>query len=76
MLIVCLGGLHSLSSYGTVLLIAGGIGVTHPMSYLHEIMSRFSQKSTAVRKVSLIWVIRSIGEYARHRSKQPPLTFF
>ncbi|KAB8221527.1 ferric reductase NAD binding domain-containing protein [Aspergillus novoparasiticus] len=54
------GGLHSLSSYGTVLLIAGGIGITHPMSYLHEILSGFSQKSTAVRKVSLIWVIRSI----------------
>ncbi|PIG84495.1 ferric-chelate reductase [Aspergillus arachidicola] len=54
------GGLHSLSSYGTVLLIAGGIGITHPMSYLHEILSGFSQKSTAVRKVSLIWVIRRI----------------
>ncbi|OGM47333.1 ferric-chelate reductase [Aspergillus bombycis] len=54
------GGLHSLSSYGTILLIAGGIGITHPMSYLHEIMNGFSQKSTAVRKVSLIWVIRSI----------------
>ncbi|KAE8379809.1 ferric reductase NAD binding domain-containing protein [Aspergillus bertholletiae] len=54
------GGHHSLSSYGTVLLIAGGIGITHPMSYIHEIMSGFVGKSTAVRKVSLIWVIRSI----------------
>lgn len=73
---IYIGGLHSLSSYGTILLVAGGIGITHPMSYLHEIMSGFSQKSTAVRKVSLIWVIRSIGEYAGRTSKQPPLMFF
>jgi predicted ferric reductase len=60
------GGLHSLSSYGTVLLIAGGIGITHPMSYLHEFINRL--KSIAVRKVTLVWVIRSIGQYAYHKS--------
>ncbi|KAE8150777.1 ferric reductase NAD binding domain-containing protein [Aspergillus avenaceus] len=54
------GGLHSLSSYGTVLLIAGGIGITHPMSYMNEFISGFARKPTAVRKVSLIWVIRSL----------------
>ncbi|KAE8353220.1 ferric reductase NAD binding domain-containing protein [Aspergillus coremiiformis] len=53
-------GLHSLSSYGTVLLIAGGIGITHPMSYMYEFVNDFSHKSTAVRRVSLVWVIRSM----------------
>ncbi|KAL3460801.1 ferric reductase like transmembrane component-domain-containing protein [Aspergillus heterothallicus] len=54
------GGLHSLSSYGTVLLVAGGIGITHPMSYLHEFVEGFSARTIAVQKMSLIWVIRSI----------------
>ncbi|KAE8386669.1 ferric reductase NAD binding domain-containing protein [Aspergillus alliaceus] len=54
------GGLHSLASYGTVLLVAGGIGITHPMSYIYEFMTGFADKSTAVRKVTLVWVIRSI----------------
>ncbi|KAL2844727.1 ferric reductase like transmembrane component-domain-containing protein [Aspergillus pseudoustus] len=54
------GGLHSLSSYGTVVLVAGGVGITHPMSYLHEFVEGFAARTTAVRKVSLIWVIRSI----------------
>ncbi|KAL2856324.1 ferric reductase like transmembrane component-domain-containing protein [Aspergillus pseudodeflectus] len=54
------GGLHSLSSYGTVLLVAGGIGITHPISYLHEFVEGFSARTIAVRKMSLIWVIRSL----------------
>ncbi|KAL2802717.1 ferric reductase like transmembrane component-domain-containing protein [Aspergillus granulosus] len=54
------GGLHSLSSYGTVLLVAGGIGITHPMSYLHEFVEGFAARTIAVRRVSLIWVIRSL----------------
>ncbi|KAF7589201.1 hypothetical protein BBP40_004585 [Aspergillus hancockii] len=54
------GGLHSLSSYGTVLLIAGGIGITHPISYLREFMNGVAYKSIAVRKATLVWVIRSI----------------
>ncbi|EAW11758.1 ferric reductase family protein [Aspergillus clavatus NRRL 1] len=54
------GGLHSLASYGTVLLIAGGIGITHPLSYLHEFIDGFSSRSIAVRKVTLVWVVRHI----------------
>lgn len=64
---MCLGGLHSLSSYGTVLLIAGGIGITHPISYLHEFFNAFfTPKHSAVRQVSLIWVVRSIGAPLPH----------
>lgn len=70
--LTCLGGLHSLSSYGTVLLIAGGIGITHPISYLHEfVYAFFTPQSTAVRQVSLIWVVRSIGTSP---PPQPPHT--
>lgn len=55
------GGLHSLSSYGTVMLIAGGIGITHPMSYMHEFMEGYSARTIAIRRVNLIWVVRSLG---------------
>ncbi|BCS29932.1 ferric reductase family protein [Aspergillus puulaauensis] len=54
------GGLHSLSSYGTVMLIAGGIGITHPMSYMHEFMEGYSARTIAIRRVNLIWVVRSL----------------
>ena len=55
------GGIHCLDSYGTLLLVAGGIGITHPMSYLHEVVSNFASKKTATRKVHLVWMIRSLG---------------
>ncbi|GFF59051.1 putative ferric-chelate reductase [Aspergillus lentulus] len=54
------GGLHSLASYGTVLLIAGGIGITHPLSYLREFADGFSDRSMAVRRVTLVWVVRHL----------------
>ncbi|KAL5336582.1 ferric reductase like transmembrane component-domain-containing protein [Aspergillus crustosus] len=54
------GGLHSLNSYGTVVLIAGGVGITHPMSYMHQFMEAFTARSTAVRRINLIWVVRSL----------------
>ncbi|KAK9554608.1 hypothetical protein V6Z88_006600 [Aspergillus fumigatus] len=54
------GGLHSLASYGTVLLIAGGIGITPPLSYLHEFVDGFSDRSMAVRRVTLVWVVRHL----------------
>lgn len=55
------GGIHSLTSYGTLLLVAGGIGITHPMSYLHEVVTNFASKKSATRKVHLVWVIRNLG---------------
>ncbi|KAJ5372360.1 Riboflavin synthase-like beta-barrel [Penicillium concentricum] len=54
------GGIHSLASYGTLLLIAGGIGITHPMSYLNEVVSTFTEQKTATRKVHLVWIVRSL----------------
>lgn len=60
-LLIFLGGIHSLDSYGTLLLIAGGIGITHPMSYLNEVITTFSESQTATRKVHLVWIVRSLG---------------
>jgi NAD(P)H-flavin reductase len=63
------GGLHSLASYGTVLLIAGGIGITHPLSYLREFADGFTDRSMAVRRVTLVWVVRHLGMFYRSKSK-------
>ncbi|PYH88070.1 hypothetical protein BO71DRAFT_339646 [Aspergillus ellipticus CBS 707.79] len=54
------GGLHTLTSYGSVLLVAGGIGITHPMSYLHEFVNGFASRTMAVHRVTLVWVVRSL----------------
>ncbi|KAJ5390777.1 Riboflavin synthase-like beta-barrel [Penicillium cataractarum] len=58
------GGIHSLASYGTLLLVAGGIGITHPMSYLHEVVNNFASRKTATRKVHLVWMIRNLDHLA------------
>ncbi|KAJ5290072.1 uncharacterized protein N7443_010325 [Penicillium atrosanguineum] len=58
------GGIHCLASYGTLLLVAGGIGITHPMSYLHDVVSNFASKKTATRKVHLVWMIRNLDHLA------------
>ncbi|KKK16804.1 hypothetical protein P175DRAFT_0258990 [Aspergillus ochraceoroseus IBT 24754] len=58
------GGLHSLTSYGTIVLIAGGIGITHPMSYMHEFVEGFAAQTIAARRVSLVWVVRSLDHLA------------
>ncbi|KAJ5167790.1 Riboflavin synthase-like beta-barrel [Penicillium canariense] len=58
------GGIHSLASYGTLLLVAGGIGITHPMSYLHEVVTNFATRKTATRKVRLVWMIRTLDHLA------------
>ncbi|KAL4894416.1 ferric reductase like transmembrane component-domain-containing protein [Aspergillus ambiguus] len=53
------GGLHTLSSYGTVMLVAGGIGITHPLSYMHDFVDGFATHKIAVRRVKLVWAVRS-----------------
>ena len=53
------GGLHSLQSYGTVLLFAGGVGITHQVPYIRSLVAGFASGTVAARRVSLVWVIQS-----------------
>lgn len=57
------GGVHSYDSYGTTLLIAGGIGITNPISYLRELVNGFVDRSVATRRITLLWVVRSVGMF-------------
>ncbi|KAJ9212855.1 hypothetical protein DTO166G4_5512 [Paecilomyces variotii] len=53
------GGIHEAGSYGTVLLFAGGVGITHPFSFVRELVSGYANGTAAARKVTLAWAIQS-----------------
>ena len=55
------GGLDALGSYGTVILIAGGVGITHPVSYIKDLVEGYANGTIATRRVILVWVIQNAG---------------
>lgn len=64
MLITCLaegpyGGLHNLQSYGTVVLFAGGVGVTQSVPHVRDLVIGYNNGTVAARKVLLVWIVQS-----------------
>ncbi|KAF1837424.1 hypothetical protein BDW02DRAFT_141774 [Decorospora gaudefroyi] len=53
------GGHHSLDSYGTAVLFAGGVGITHQVMYLKHLVNGFNNGTTATQRIVLIWVVPS-----------------
>ncbi|KAI9791405.1 MAG: hypothetical protein M1816_003973 [Peltula sp. TS41687] len=53
------GSLESLHSYGTVILFAGGIGITHQVSHIRDLIQGYADGSVATRKIVLIWTVRT-----------------
>lgn len=51
------GGHESMASYGTVVLFAGGVGITHCVGYVHHLLSRYQQGTTSVQRILLIWSV-------------------
>ena len=51
------GGHHSLDSYGTCLLIAGGVGITHQVMYIKPLLAGAHAGTTATRRILLVWSI-------------------
>jgi predicted ferric reductase len=51
---------HSLGSYGTVMLFAGGVGITHQLPYVKSLVTASSKGIIATRRVLLIWSIQYI----------------
>ncbi|KAF3913160.1 hypothetical protein AA313_de0203992 [Arthrobotrys entomopaga] len=56
------GGMHQLESYGTALLFAGGIGITHQLGYVRQLVEKYSIGACATRKVTLVWVVRTADQ--------------
>jgi hypothetical protein len=53
------GGMHMMHSYGTVMLFAGGVGITHQVPHVRDLVAGYSNGTVAARKIVLIWVIQS-----------------
>ncbi|KAF8251817.1 hypothetical protein K440DRAFT_538461 [Wilcoxina mikolae CBS 423.85] len=53
------GKIDTLGSYGTVVLVAGGVGITHPVPYIRELVEGYANGTVATRRVTLIWVIQT-----------------
>lgn len=56
------GKVDSLGSYGTVVLIAGGIGITHPVPFIKDLVEGYANGTIATRRVVLVWVVQSPGK--------------
>lgn len=52
-------GSQELHSYGTVLLIAAGVGITHQVPHVRDLVTGYNNRTVAARKVVLIWIIQS-----------------
>lgn len=53
------GGQHQLESYGTVMLFAGGVGITQAVPHVRDLVIGYSNGTVAARKVVLVWIIQS-----------------
>lgn len=53
------GNMSSMSSYGTVLLFAGGVGITHQLPYVRQLVAGAAGHTVATRRINLIWIIQS-----------------
>lgn len=53
------GAHRPLHSYGTVLLFAGGVGITHQLPYVRDLVAGRATGRVAVRRICLVWVIRA-----------------
>ncbi|MCJ1445239.1 MAG: hypothetical protein MMC23_005744 [Stictis urceolatum] len=53
------GGLESLHSYGSLVLFAGGVGITHQLRHVQDLLLAYEARTAAVRRIHLIWIVRS-----------------
>ena len=53
------GGHAVLHSYGTVMIFAGGVGITHQVPFVRDLVAGYASGTVAARKVVLVWVIQS-----------------
>lgn len=53
------GELHSMQSYGTVMLFAGGVGITQAVPHVRDLVVGYANGTVATRRVTLVWIIQS-----------------
>ncbi|PGH19352.1 hypothetical protein AJ80_03992 [Polytolypa hystricis UAMH7299] len=50
---------ESLDSYGTVMLFAAGVGITHHVPYARHLVEGYAAGTVAARRVTLVWIIQA-----------------
>ncbi|KAI4117773.1 MAG: hypothetical protein LQ345_002058 [Seirophora villosa] len=56
------GAGESLDSYGTVLLFAGGVGITNQLSHMNHLIHGWAAGTNATQKLILIWSVRTLEQ--------------
>jgi predicted ferric reductase len=51
------GGYDNLASYGTIVMFAGGIGITHQVSYIKDLIHKYKEGVGGTRKIVLVWSV-------------------
>ncbi|EMC92330.1 hypothetical protein BAUCODRAFT_78045 [Baudoinia panamericana UAMH 10762] len=51
------GGHESMASYGTVVLFAGGVGITHCVGYVHHLMLQYQAGTASTQRILLVWSV-------------------
>jgi predicted ferric reductase len=54
------GGHDTLDSYGTVILFAAGVGITHQLSYVRHLLTGYNNNTSAAQNVLLVWCISHV----------------
>lgn len=54
---------HDFGAYGTVIMIATGIGIAGHMPYLKDLISGYNSCEVRTRRILLIWQIQNEGDY-------------
>lgn len=57
-------GHDSLASYGTVLLFAGGAGITHHLIQIRHLIACAHAGTVATRKIVLVWSVKTVDQLA------------
>lgn len=52
-------GNQSFQSYGTVMFFAAGVGITHSVPHVRDLVAAYANGTCATRKVVLVWTIQS-----------------
>ena len=51
------GGHDTMTSYGTVILFAGGVGITHCVGYVHHLILHYQVGISSTQKILLVWSV-------------------
>lgn len=49
---------YNFDSFSTILFVAGGSGITHPLGYIRHLLEASADNLAAARRIKLAWVIR------------------